>query len=115
MKILPALSFGLSRIVRLLFTPFRRAGRLFCLAYFGVLLSTWLALSLSVGKVGLTPLCLLFDAYILALVGTVGGRYVRYVLGAVVASVVHWGIASINGMAIASVCYLIGHFTSKKR
>lgn len=85
MKILPALSFGLSRIVRLLFTPFRRAGRLFCLAYFGVLLSTWLALSLSVGKVGLTPLCLLFDAYILALVGTVGGRYVRYVLGAVVA------------------------------
>ena len=37
------------------------------------------------------------------------------VLGAVVANVVHWGIASINGMAIASVCYLIGHFTSKKR
>ena len=37
------------------------------------------------------------------------------VLGAVVANVVHWGIASINGMAIAAVCYLIGHFTSKKR
>ena len=37
------------------------------------------------------------------------------VLGAVVANVVHWGIASINGMAIASVCYLIGHFTSRKR
>ena len=37
------------------------------------------------------------------------------VLGAVVANVVHWGIASINGMAIASVCYLIGHFTSEKR
>ena len=37
------------------------------------------------------------------------------VLGAVVANVVHWGIASINGMAIASVCYLIGHFASKKR
>ena len=36
------------------------------------------------------------------------------VLGAVAANVVHWGIASINGMAIASVCYLIGHFTSKK-
>ena len=36
------------------------------------------------------------------------------VLGAVVANVVHWGIASINGMAIASVCYLIGHFTSRK-
>ena len=37
------------------------------------------------------------------------------VLGAVVANVVHWGIASINGMAIASVCYLISHFASKKR
>ena len=37
------------------------------------------------------------------------------VLGAVVANVVHWGIASINGMAIASVCYLIGHFASKER
>ena len=37
------------------------------------------------------------------------------VLGAVAANVLHWGIASINGMAIASVCYLIGHFTSKKR
>ena len=37
------------------------------------------------------------------------------VLGAVVANLIHWGIASINGMAIASVCYLIGHFTSKKR
>ena len=36
------------------------------------------------------------------------------VLGAVVANVVHWGIASINGMAIAAVCYLIGHFTSRK-
>ena len=36
------------------------------------------------------------------------------VLGAVVANVVHWGIASINGMAIASVCYLIGHFASKE-
>lgn len=36
------------------------------------------------------------------------------VLGAVVANVVHWGIASINGMVIASVCYLIGHFTSRR-
>lgn len=36
------------------------------------------------------------------------------VLGAVAANVVHWGIASINGMVIAAVCYLIGHFTSKK-
>ena len=37
------------------------------------------------------------------------------VLGAVAANVLHWGIASINGMAIASVCYLIGHFASKER
>lgn len=39
---------------------------------------------------------------------------VGVVLGAVVANVVHWGIASINGMVIASICYLIGHFTQKK-
>ncbi len=37
------------------------------------------------------------------------------VLGAVVANLVHWGIASINGMAIAAVCYLIGHFVSRKK
>ena len=37
------------------------------------------------------------------------------VLGAVAANLIHWGIASINGMAIASVCYLIGHFASKER
>ncbi len=30
------------------------------------------------------------------------------VLGAVVANVVPWGIASINGMAVAAVCYVIG-------
>ena len=30
------------------------------------------------------------------------------VLGAVVANLVHWGIASINGMVVAAVCYLIG-------
>ena len=36
------------------------------------------------------------------------------ILGAVVANVLHWGIASINGMAVATVCYLIGHFTQKK-
>ena len=31
------------------------------------------------------------------------------ILGAVVAHVVSWGIASINGMIVAAVCYLIGH------
>ena len=36
------------------------------------------------------------------------------VLGAVAANLIHWGIASINGMAIAAVCYLIGHYVSKK-
>ncbi|MBQ9593241.1 MAG: cytosine permease [Lachnospiraceae bacterium] len=30
------------------------------------------------------------------------------VLGAVVANVVPWGIASINGMAVAAICYVIG-------
>lgn len=36
------------------------------------------------------------------------------ILGAVVANVLHWGIASINGMAVATICYLIGHFSQKK-
>ena len=36
------------------------------------------------------------------------------VLGAVVANLIHWGIASINGMVIAAVCYLIGHYVGKK-
>ncbi len=36
------------------------------------------------------------------------------VLGAVVANAVHWGIASLNGMAVASVCYLIGSRVQKK-
>lgn len=35
------------------------------------------------------------------------------VLGAVAANLIHWGIASINGMVIAAVCYLIGHYVSK--
>ena len=30
------------------------------------------------------------------------------VLGAVVANLLHWGIASINGMAVAVICYIIG-------
>ena len=36
------------------------------------------------------------------------------VLGAVGANLIHWGIASINGMVIAAVCYLVGHYVSKK-
>ena len=36
------------------------------------------------------------------------------VLGAVVANLVKVGIASINGMAVAAVCYLIGYFIRKK-
>ena len=36
------------------------------------------------------------------------------VLGAVAANLIHWGIASINGMVIAAVCYLVGHFVGKK-
>ena len=36
------------------------------------------------------------------------------VLGAVAANLIHWGIASINGMVIAAVCYLVGHYVSKK-
>ena len=36
------------------------------------------------------------------------------VIGAVVANILHWGVAPLNGMAVATVCYLIGHFTQKK-
>lgn len=36
------------------------------------------------------------------------------IAGAVVANLVHWGIASINGMAVAAVFYLIGCFVNKK-
>lgn len=35
------------------------------------------------------------------------------VLGAVVANLLHWGIASINGMVVAIICYLIGHYIKK--
>ena len=35
------------------------------------------------------------------------------VLGAVVANVLPWGIASINGMIVAAVCYLIGSKAKK--
>ena len=36
------------------------------------------------------------------------------VLGAIVANLVTVGIASINGMAVAAVCYLVGHAVTKK-
>ena len=36
------------------------------------------------------------------------------VLGAVVANLVNWGIASINGMAVAAVCYCVGQAVKKK-
>lgn len=36
------------------------------------------------------------------------------ILGAVVANLLDWGIASINGMAVAAICYLIGYNISHK-
>ena len=36
------------------------------------------------------------------------------VLGAVVANLLHWGIASINGMVVAVICYLIGYRLNRK-
>jgi len=36
------------------------------------------------------------------------------VLGAVVANLVHWGFPSINGMAVATICFLIGQKVCKK-
>ena len=37
------------------------------------------------------------------------------VAGAVVANLVHWGFASINGMAVAAVCWGIGQFIAKRK
>ena len=37
------------------------------------------------------------------------------ILGAIVANVVTWGIASINGMAGAAVCYVIGALVNKNK
>ena len=37
------------------------------------------------------------------------------ILGAIVANVVPYGIASINGMAVAAVCYVIGQLTGEKK
>ena len=39
---------------------------------------------------------------------------VGVVAGAVVANLVHWGFASINGMCIASICWALGQLLSKK-
>jgi len=36
------------------------------------------------------------------------------ILGATVANLLHWGIASINGMIVAVACYLIGHTMRRK-
>lgn len=36
------------------------------------------------------------------------------ILGATVANLLHWGIASINGMAVAVICYLIGYAFRRK-
>lgn len=36
------------------------------------------------------------------------------ILGATVANLLHWGIASINGMVVAVICYLIGNALSKR-
>ncbi len=35
--------------------------------------------------------------------------------GAVVANLVHWGFASINGMAVAALCWGIGQFVAKRK
>ena len=37
------------------------------------------------------------------------------VLGAIVANVVNWGIASLNGMAVAAVVYVVGNLVQKRK
>ncbi len=37
------------------------------------------------------------------------------VIGAAVANLLHWGVASINGMVIASIVYIAGQFIQKKK
>lgn len=37
------------------------------------------------------------------------------ILGALVANLLKWGIASINGMVVAAVCYCIGQAVSKRK
>ena len=36
------------------------------------------------------------------------------ILGAIVANVVTWGIASINGMVVAALCYVIGEIYKRE-
>ena len=36
-------------------------------------------------------------------------------IGAAVANLVPWGIASVNGMVIAAVCYLVGELVEWKK
>ncbi len=37
------------------------------------------------------------------------------ILGAIVANVLHWGVASINGMVVAAVCYVVGQLVEKRK
>ena len=37
------------------------------------------------------------------------------ILGAIVANLLNWGVASINGMAVAAVCYLVGWAVKKNK
>ncbi|MFR4778931.1 MAG: cytosine permease [Lachnospiraceae bacterium] len=37
------------------------------------------------------------------------------ILGAIVANLLHWGIASINGMVVAAVCYCVGQSRKQKK
>lgn len=37
------------------------------------------------------------------------------ILGTIVANLLHWGIASINGMVVAAVCYCVGQAVNKRK
>ena len=37
------------------------------------------------------------------------------IAGAVVANLVHWGFASLNGMAVAALCWGIGQLLTKRK
>lgn len=45
----------------------------------------------------------------------VTGSQPRVLIGAAVANLVPWGIASVNGMVIAAVCYLVGELVERKK
>ena len=40
---------------------------------------------------------------------------VGVILGAIVANVVTWGIASINGMIVAALCYVVGEMYKREK